>query len=146
MGDTPSNTTLPASLRALVAGLVGEEGPVPPSQRPQIEWWVGGVIFGTVVGSKQWCYCKMAVRLHGRSSVVIYCKYQRRVVYNIRQEETRGSSDRTSIKLLSTTRVNSVPQVSIWALLALTVLLTKVPFSQTLTCFIQLRKYRINLV
>ena len=47
------DTTLPASLRALVAGLVGEEGTVPPSQRPQIEWWVGGVIFSTVVGSKQ---------------------------------------------------------------------------------------------
>jgi hypothetical protein len=33
--------------------LVGEEATVPPSQRPQIEWWVGGVIFSLAIGSKQ---------------------------------------------------------------------------------------------
>lgn len=50
---TGADTTLPASLRALVAGLVGEEATVPPSQRPQIEWWMGGVIFSLAIGSKQ---------------------------------------------------------------------------------------------
>jgi hypothetical protein len=42
------DTTLPASLRALVAGLVGERGALGAvpliSPCPQIEWWVGGVI------------------------------------------------------------------------------------------------------